>query len=170
MRTIRQGSLLLVAACLISGVYGALHNQISQQVSPDHFLAFKFEQFQMPVSQRDFIGAAIVGFLASCWMGLVVGAPILFAGRRLPNDFLMGTCLKAFGIAVLTALVVGLGALGYAFAAFDEGHFIPDYPYPLRVDKTAFARGATMHNFSYLGGLLGVVAGIIFVKSQARRI
>ena len=37
---------LLVFGCVIAGVYGALHDQISFTVSPDYFFAFKFHQFQ----------------------------------------------------------------------------------------------------------------------------
>lgn len=39
---------LLAAGCLISGVYGALHDQISYTVSPEYFHAFKFRQFAIP--------------------------------------------------------------------------------------------------------------------------
>ena len=40
--------LLLAAGCIISGLYGAFHNQISYTVSPDYFHAFKFDQFGIP--------------------------------------------------------------------------------------------------------------------------
>lgn len=44
--------LLLVAACLTAGLYGALHNQISYTVSTDDFHAFKFHQFDIPEELR----------------------------------------------------------------------------------------------------------------------
>jgi hypothetical protein len=59
---------LLGAGCLISGLYGALHNQISYSVSPDYFDAYKFIQFDVPVTLRDRVGASIVGWQASWWM------------------------------------------------------------------------------------------------------
>ncbi len=52
---------LLVAGCLISGVYGMLHNQISYPVAPEYFHAFKFHQFAIPNGLHNRIGASMVG-------------------------------------------------------------------------------------------------------------
>lgn len=165
MRRFRQASMLLVAACLISGIYGALHNQISYSVSPDYFHAFKFVQFQLPFFVRDRIGASIVGFLASWWMGVVVAVPILFFAGNVPPERRVRVCLQAFGIAVATAFVVGLGALAFAMLTIDESHVFPDGWFPMRnIDKAAFVRAGMMHNFSYLGGLLGIVTGCAYAR------
>ncbi len=56
---------LLVAGCLICGLYGMLHNQISYTVAPEYFHAFKFDQFAIPNGLRNRIGASIVGWQAS---------------------------------------------------------------------------------------------------------
>src|SRR5258708_14664894 len=77
--------LLLVSGCLIAGSYGALHNQISYTVSPEYFHAFKFGQFGIPNELRGRVGAAIVGWRASWWMGLIIGMPILLVGLTLPG-------------------------------------------------------------------------------------
>ena len=55
---------LLAAACIVAGVYGALHNQISYSVSPEYFFAFKFHQFGIPEHLQNRIGASIVGCTA----------------------------------------------------------------------------------------------------------
>jgi hypothetical protein len=163
--------LLLAAACLIAGVYGALHNQISYTVSPDYFHAFKFQQFQIAPRYHDRLGASIVGFLASWWMGVLVGAPILFVGLKLPDArSYVRHCLIAFGVVAITALVVGFGALAWGMFAITETN-LPDFGYPLRVaDRVAFARAGVMHNFSYLGGFLGIVTGIAYLLFQRSRL
>ncbi len=76
---------LLAAGCLISGFYGAAHNQISYTVSPDYFHAFKFIQFEMPANLHNRLGAAIVGWEASWWMGVLIGIPILSVALIMPG-------------------------------------------------------------------------------------
>ncbi len=71
--------------------------------------------------------------------------------------------LIAFGVVACTALVVGLGALAFAFATINA-QTLPGFWYPDGVtDKVAFARAGTMHNFSYLGGFLGILTGTIYL-------
>lgn len=155
---------LLAAGCLVAGVYGAVHNQISYTVSPDYFFAFKFQQFGIPEDLRGRVGAAIVGWYASWWMGLVIGVPVLLIGLILPDwKAYLGGCLMAFAVVALTALVVGLGALVYASCAISEAS-LPDYWYPAGVaNRAAFARAGAMHNFSYLGGGLGIITGSLYL-------
>jgi hypothetical protein len=38
-------SLLAVAACLLAGVYGILHDQLTYTISPEYNTKFKFYQF-----------------------------------------------------------------------------------------------------------------------------
>jgi hypothetical protein len=146
---------LLAVGCMIAGLYGALHNQISFSVSPDYFFTFKFHQFGIPENLRNRVGASIVGFFASWWMGLIIGIPILLIGLILPDrkTYLTHT-LVAFMVVAFTALAIGLGALLY-------GHFkIPE----------AFDRAGNMHNFSYLGGGIGIITGSAYLIMVRRRI
>jgi hypothetical protein len=155
---------LLFAACLTAGLYGALHNQISYTVSPDYFHAFKFHQFGIPEALRGRVGASIVGWHASWWMGLLIGVPVLLVGLILPGwEVYLRRCLIAFAVVAVTALVVGLGALVYACVTFSEAAEPGDW-FPAGVaDRVAFARAGTMHNFSYLGGFLGIVTGSVYL-------
>jgi hypothetical protein len=45
---------LFLIACLLSGAYGAIHNQVSYTVSPEYFTKFKFVQFgiEPAISER----------------------------------------------------------------------------------------------------------------------
>jgi hypothetical protein len=54
--------LLLSAGCVLAGLYGAVHNQISYTVSPDYFWTFKFDQFGIPEALRGPLGASLVGW------------------------------------------------------------------------------------------------------------
>jgi MFS family permease len=140
---------LLIAACVIAGLYGALHDQISYTVSPDYYHGFKFHQFDIPEHLQGRVGAAIVGWYASWWMGILIGIPVLIVGLILPGwRSYLKHCLIAFVVVAGTALLIGLGALTYASFAISE---------------SAFARAGTMHNFSYLGGFLGIITGSVYL-------
>jgi hypothetical protein len=162
---------LLAAGCLISGVYGALHNQISYSVSPDYFHAFKFNQFGIPEGLRDGIGASIVGWHASWWMGIIIGVPVLLVGLVMPDArSYFSRVLIAFAVVAATALVVGLGALADACSSITASN-LPGYRYPDGVtDKVAFARAGAMHNFSYLGGFIGIITGSLYLVAERIRL
>ncbi|MBO0699181.1 MAG: hypothetical protein J2P46_12365 [Zavarzinella sp.] len=155
---------LLAAGCVIAGLYGAVHDQVSYTVSPDYFHAFKFHQFGIPAEQHDRVGAAVVGWRASWWMGLVIGPPVLLVGLVLPDARAYLTrSLAAFAVVAATALAAGLGALAYASAtvtaADAPGYWVPDGV----ADPVAFVRVGIMHSFSYLGGLFGIVTACIYL-------
>jgi hypothetical protein len=162
---------LLIVACLTAGLYGALHNQISYTVSPDYFHAFKFHQFGIPEGLQGRVGASIVGWFASWWMGLFIGVPVLLVGLIMPGwKLYLSRCLIAFGVVAGTALLVGLGALIYACFTVSETS-LTGYWYPEMVDdRVAFARAGTMHNFSCLGGFLGIITGSVYlIVDRVRR-
>ncbi len=161
---------LLGLGCVIAGVYGALHDQISYSLSPDYFHARKFHQFQIPPMLHDRVGAAIVGWRATWWMGVLIGVPILSAGMLLPGArAYFRHCLVAFLVVTATALIVGLGALAFAWLTITPDS-LPDFRYPADVDRVAFARVGMMHNFSYLGGLVGIATSLLYLALAGRRI
>ncbi len=162
---------LLTAGCVISGLYGALHDQISFTVSPDYFHAFKFIQFQIPDGLHNRAGAAIVGWEATWWMGLLIGVPVLLVGLAMPDaKTYLSRSLIAFAVVAGTALAVGLGALAWASVAVTESNLPFDYFPAGVVDRVAFARVGVMHDFSYLGGFLGIVTGSIYLIVERIRL
>jgi|688.fasta_scaffold658023_1 hypothetical protein len=153
--------LLFVIACLFAGIYGAVHNQISYTVAPEYFTQFKFHQFRINDGTPDRIGAAIVGWNAAWWMGIVVGIIIIPFGLLIRGNanYFWGM-IRVFGVVTITTLVVGLAALATALVFLDTDNVgeISRYGNEMS-DDVAFARAGTMHNFSYLGGLVGIITG-----------
>jgi hypothetical protein len=154
----------------MAGVYGALHDQISYTVSPDYFFAFKFHQFHVSPHLQNRVGAAIVGWKATWWMGAIIGPPLLAAGLLIPGArAYLKHVLIAFAVVTTTALIVGLGALAVAAVNVTPDN-LPNFWFPEGVvDKVAFARVGVMHNFSYLGGFLGIVTGVVYMAIARRR-
>jgi len=156
---------LFFLGCVIAGLYGALHDQISYSISPEYYTQFKFYQFNVPPQLHNRLGAAAVGWRATWWMGILIGAFVIPTGlivRREWKDCFSLT-LKSFVIVTLTAFVIGFGALGISFFTIHAGA-IPSWACSDDVvDKVNFARVGTMHNFSYLGGLIGIATGIAYL-------
>lgn len=150
---------------LIAGIYGALHDQISFTVSSEYFTKFKYIQFGLDGSMLpDRVKASIIGFLATWWMGIPIG---LFVGAfgflHKTGKTMFIRSVKAFGVTALIALLIGVCGLmyGWLFAS----HELSDYPRwfipeNLNANKNYISVGY-MHNFSYLGGVIGLFAGII---------
>ena len=138
---------LIVVACLAAGVHGALHNQISFTVGPAYFHDLKFDQFRLPASLHDHWGAAIVGWRASWWMGLLLAPPLVMAALFAPGPraagraFLRGTLATA-----IVTLLVSSGGLALAGLILS--------------DVSGFDLAASMHDASYLGSSLGALVGL----------
>lgn len=153
--------LLILIACVLAGAYGAIHNQISYTVSPEYFTKFKFAQFRIPAGLPERVGAALVGCVAAWWMGAIVSVFLLPVGLKIPGalNYFWGM-IKAFCGAIVTALVVGLIALAASFVVVQIITIAPITRYGNEIlDDSAFLQAGIMHDFSYFGGLLGVIAG-----------
>jgi hypothetical protein len=153
--------LLLAAACVVAGLYGAMHNQVSYTVSPDYFHALKFEQFGIPEEFRNRVGASLVGWGASWWMGVPIGVPILLVALMMPGwKRYLTSSLTAFAVVALTALVAGLAALAWAYCTITEPSVSASR---VVADPVAYARAAFMHDCSYAGGLIGIITGSLYL-------
>lgn len=155
--------ILIILACSLAGLYGILHNQISYTVSAGYFHEFKFIQFNIDPTLQNRLGASLVGFYASWWMGIIIGIPIyltcLFVKGLRP---FIKTYISAAGLVIAVTLFVGLAALLVSYFSISTSAlpwWMTDRPVS---DPVAFARAGTMHNYSYLGGILGLVAGLIY--------
>lgn len=162
---------LFAIACLFAGLYGAVHNQISYTICPEYFTQFKFHQFDIDERYPVRIGAAIVGWHAAWWMGIAIGVVLIPMGLVLRgNANYFWSMIRVFGIVAITTLVAGLAALLIAFLTVDEDTVGDFFRYGNEIaDDAAFARAGTMHNFSYLGGLIGIIAGGVAIFRQRQQ-
>lgn len=157
--------LLIALACPVAGIYGALHDQVTFSIAPEYYFKLKFSQFAIPTHLHGRVGAAWVGWCASWWMGLVIGYPLCslafltVSGART----FVKTCLKSFAIAVaVTAAASALALLrssgAQPYLTFPISGCPPDVE-----DKVAFARVATIHMESYVGGAVGLAVASVYI-------
>jgi hypothetical protein len=169
VKNIVAAPLLLVAGCLFAGAFGAIHDQISYTVSPEYFTAFKFHQFRIDAAVRNRFGAAVVGWLASWWMGPIIAPPILLVAYLCCRQQFVRSSLQAFGVVTITTLLMGCGALLFASLRWtaDDFAFI-SIPADV-LDRDAFIHVGIMHTFSYLGGVVGIVTAICFLIVRRKK-
>lgn len=151
---------LLPVACVAAGLYGVLHNQISYTASAEYFEELWFPRFGIPPEHWDRVGAGMVGWRGSWWMGYYIAPAILLFGLRIPGPraYLLH-CTAAFGVAAATAMAVGVLALMYAHVSGGDGR----YDELWLADPAGFARANAMHSAAYAGGFIGILTGIAYV-------
>ena len=160
--------LALIFACALAGLYGVVHNQISYTVSPEYFHEFKFKQFRIEPNFQNRLGASLVGWHASWWMGLIIGIPVYFAALFVRgNRLAIKVFLKAAMIVVILTLLLGVIALVIGYFSISDTT-LPSWMNGKNItNPVAFSRAGNMHNFSYLGGLVGLLSGLIFTIISA---
>lgn len=173
MKKIGVYLLLLFFAAVVASFYGAVHDQISYTFSAEYFTKFKFEQFGMPWARNTpRAGAALVGALATWWMGVLIFMVLGLFGFFFRTPRLMAVNLaKSFVVVILVALVTGLVGLAYGYYRVNDetiAHYM-HWVWPEVDDPVQFVRVGFMHNASYLGGVLGLITGIAFLLIARQR-
>lgn len=172
IRKILTVFLVSIMAALLAGFYGMIHDQISYSISNEYYTKYKFIQFNLAnennVDKIKFprLFVALVGFLATWWFGLFLGFILgLFNLIQSSWQKLFKVSFKAILIVMIIAFVTGIVGLFYGFLFLSnesqsnfESWFIPKN---LENFKNFVAVGS-MHNFSYFGGILGLIVGIFY--------
>jgi hypothetical protein len=169
-------SLIIALAPLIGGIYGIVHDQITYSISPEYYTKFKFIQFGFvdfgteAILPNPRLNVAGVGFLATWWMGLPIGTILGIVGLVHKNNNQMFTItMRAIMVAVMIAFLTGIIGLAYGklyLAKAGVNWWLPGN----LIDKRNFIAVGSMHNFSYIGGIAGLIAGCIYSIRQKRKI
>ena len=167
--------LIIAIAPIIGGLYGILHDQLTYTISPEYYTKFKFYQFGLmdmgneAIFPNPRIEVSAVGFMATWWMGIPIGLILGLVGLiHKDHRQMVKVTMKAVLITVIVAFVTGLIGMAYGklFLA-DKG---VDWSLPENlIDTENFISVGSMHNFSYLGGLFGLIAGIIYSIKQNKK-
>lgn len=167
--------LCIVLACLMGGLYGILHDQLTYTISPEYYTKFKFYQFGLmdlgneAIFPNPRIQVSLVGFMATWWMGLPVGLILGMIGliHQDPKRMFRFT-FRALLINLLVAFITGLTGLVYGkFFITISGlnWYFPDN----LIDLENFVAVGSMHNFSYLGGIIGLIAGCVYTIKKKQK-
>jgi hypothetical protein len=152
-------------AILLSGLYGIIHDQVTYTISPEYFTRFKYQQFGFDPAR--FGGhrptVALIGFLASWWMGIFIGILLGLTGLIFRHHKIMRRAIMN-GIKVTLVTTILFAVIGFLWGNYylvknGAGWQLPDG----LVDKNHFIVVGSIHNFSYLGGIAGMLLAIIYM-------
>lgn len=149
----------------IAGLYGIVHDQVTYSISAEYFTKFKYPQFGFEPAwfggHRQTV--AVIGFLATWWMGLFIGIVLAATGLIFPGHRSMRAAVaNATGIVFITAMVFAFfGSVWGRYRLVNTGvdWWLPED----LIDKNDFITVGSIHNFSYLGGIAGLVIAIAYM-------
>ena len=163
---------IILGGCLVAGLYGILHDQLTYSISPEYYTKFKFDQFGLMYDGNDAIVeyprifVSIVGFLATWWVGPPIALGLGLFSIHSDKRFMLEISFKGFIVVIFISFLSGLYGLYRGFTYLSQQPremfhrwFIPDD----LVDFESFIAVGSMHNSSYVGGFIGLFAGIAYV-------
>jgi hypothetical protein len=156
-----------VGAAVLAGCYGVIHDQVTYSISPEYFTRLKFAQFHYAdfgLPARVFV--AEIGFLATWWVGFIAA---WFIARITVPAFSRAAAIRriARGFLIILACALVAGNIGYVLGLLHGPDYSAWESLASRLgilDLPSFVRVAYIHNASYLGGLIGLVAAIIYLR------
>ena len=152
---------------VVAGLYGVVHDQITYSISQKYFTRLKFSQFHYAdfgLPSRVFV--AEIGFLATWWVGFIAA---WFTARvtvpAFPPPLRFRHTIE--GILIVLACALASSTAGYILGLRHGSDYSAWEAFASRlgvVDLRGFVRVAYIHNASYLGGLVGLVGAIIYLR------
>jgi hypothetical protein len=166
MRKFGVFSSTLFYSIILAGIYGILHDQVTSSISPEYFTKFKFIQFKVAPALPFRMAVAMVGFYATWWTGIVIGPILGMIGFLFPDHKTMQRYIrKSFRIVCCIAIVTAFA--GFLIGKFYLVHHPPHWYYPEGlIDKNNFVIVGSIHNASYIGGLLGLITASIYLSAK----
>lgn len=162
--------LIIIISTLSAGVYGIVHDQITYTISSEYYTLLKFQQFgfeNLNLNVRIKVG--IIGFLATWWVGLFLGIVYAFISLFLDAEKVLKVTIKSILINICITFISGI--LGYGFSVLFLSPENTDWYIPTGTKNIrSFINVDSIHNFGYIGGIIGLAAGLLYQIKKARNI
>lgn len=168
--------LIILVATVIAAIYGVAHDQLTYSISPEYYTKFKFIQFNLADAlaaqhmTQPRSAVVMVGILATWWMGLYIGVLTgLTAFVFKDAETMFQSALQALGLVLLFTIIAGVCGALYGHYALSKRGFGGWLPRHLN-DRPSFITVVAIHDGSYLGAVIGLVAGVIFLLIKNNRL
>ena len=163
--------LTIFASTILAGMYGIAHDQLTYTISPEYFTKFKYDRFGFdPLwfgGHRQTV--AVIGFVATWWTGTIIGIGLGLAAFVYNDHKRMWRAIKQ-AIALVFSAAFLTGSIGFLYGKFYLTKTGVDWWLPDNlIDKDNFIVVGSIHNFSYLGGLLGLILGSVYLIRKQKR-
>lgn len=159
--------LIVFISIVLSVIYGTIHDFITSKISPEFYTKFTFFNFGLLDDyERKFNGnwtfALIwVGFFSTWWFGLLTGLILGIVGMKYSNEKqMLNKTLKS--ILIVIGITIIFGFVGYGIAELNPSEIITNYHFPFEIEhKIEFNKVVKIHNYSYLGAIVGLIIGTL---------
>jgi hypothetical protein len=164
--------IIILIGCLMAGLYGIIHDQLTYTISSEYYTKFKFYQFGLASEGDEAIFSSprlwvsVVGFTATWWTGIPVATILGLFSLDPDRKSMIAIAMKGFLVTITIAFLTGMYGLyeGFTYVADQPKEnfrrwFVPEN----LVDFQSFIAVGSMHNYSYLGGFYGLFFGIAYI-------
>ncbi|HEU4471160.1 MAG TPA: hypothetical protein VFR58_08760 [Flavisolibacter sp.] len=170
MRKFAVFSESIFVCIVLAGIYGVLHDQVTYTIAPEYFTRFKYHQFGFEPAlfggHRQTV--AVIGFLATWWTGLFIGFSLGLTGLIYKDHKLMRKAIRR-AVLIVFCVALAMGLAGFLYGKLVLAKTGVDWWMPENLaDKEAFIAVGSTHNFSYLGGLTGLITCIVYLVKRRR--
>ena len=162
--------LIIFLSIIIASIYGIIHDQITYSISDEYYTLFKFNQFGLKNIRipNERLKVGIVGFLATWWVGLCLGIIYALISLFLDAKKVFKVTLKSIIINIFITIIFGF--VGLLFGALflraeNLNWFIPSETKNIQ----DFINVGSIHNFGYIGGLIGLIVGVYYQIKNAKK-
>ena len=165
-----QALLIIVISTIIASVFGAIHNQISYSVSSEFFKNYIFGMFGTNEwnLKNERIEASVVGIIGTYWFGLILGTiyTIIFVFMNTKSNFknILNAILINISFAILGSLIAYL--IAKFFVSYENSGVFMDFG---TQNPQNYLEAAFMNTGSYIGGIIGIVVGIIYLLKKNQK-
>jgi hypothetical protein len=176
MRKFAVFLLIILVATVIAAIYGIGLDQVTYSISPEYYTKYEFIQFNLadPVAAQHMTqprsAVVMVGVLATWWTGLIIGVVLGFITLLFTDaDTMFRSALQALALVFLVVIVTDVigGIYGHDVLA-KKG---VDWWLPEQLkDRAAYITVGSIHSCSYIGDVIGIAAGIVFLLVKNYRL
>ncbi|MBL7708159.1 MAG: hypothetical protein JNJ86_03765 [Chitinophagaceae bacterium] len=147
---------------ILAGIFGIIHDQITFSICPEYFTKFKYRQFNFTAEDfgSDRLTVAAIGFLATWWVGMFMGIVLGFTSLLLKDRNMMKSIVTK-SLQIIFLITIFFSFLGFIYGRYYLTQKGVDWWIPSDInDLKGFITVGSIHNFSYIGGIIGLMAGI----------
>src|SRR4026208_93064 len=93
---------IIVLSCVIAGLYGIIHDQLTYTISPEYYTKFKFYQFGLADEGDEAIfpsprlWVSFVGFMATWWTGIPIAIILGLFSLHPDRKSMIGIAMRGF--------------------------------------------------------------------------
>ncbi|MFV0156787.1 hypothetical protein OBK03_13590 [Empedobacter falsenii] len=165
-----QVILILFFSIIVASLFGALHNQISYSVSSEFFTDFLFGRFGTNEwnIRNERLEASIVGIIGSYWVGLILGIiyAIIFLFMNTENNIknIINAIIINIAFTILGSFIAFI--IAKFFISYQNSGVFMEFG---TKNPQNYLEAAFMNTGSYYGGIIGIIAGIIYLRKRNQK-